>query len=136
MAQDPVFPQRPISDFFCWTPDCPEYGIRGSPALRFWGWSGHSKRIRLVHCTVCGHRYSERKGTPLEGSQLPDPKAKAVFDHLRERCGTRPTSRLVGVAKDTVTRLVRKAGRHAERAHDELVAHSPPDRRGPARRAP
>jgi hypothetical protein len=128
LAKEQVFPKRPITDFFCWNEGCEEYGIRGSSALRQWGWSGHSKRIRMIHCTRCKHSYSERKGTPLEGSQLPDSKAKAVLDHLRERCGTRPTSRLVGVAKDTVTRYARLAGQHATRAHDELVAHSPPDR--------
>jgi hypothetical protein len=32
-----------------------------------------------------------------------------------------------------VTRLARKAGPHARDAHDELVAFSPPDPRGPVR---
>ena len=36
-------------------------------------------------------------------------------------------ARLVGVNKDTVTRLALLAGAHAKAAHDELVAFSPLD---------
>jgi hypothetical protein len=45
----------------------------------------------------------------------------------------RPTSRLVGVHRDTVVRLARVAGKHAHDAHDELVAFSPSHPRGSAR---
>ena len=49
------------------------------------------------------------------------------LEHLREGCGTRATSRLVQVDKNTVTRYVRLAGPHAQRLHHELVAFSPAD---------
>jgi hypothetical protein len=35
---------------------------------------------------------------------------------------------LLGVHRDTVTRLTRKSGEHARALHDELVAFSPSDR--------
>ena len=56
-----------------------------------------------------------------------------VLAHIAEGCGVRQTERLVGVHRDTVTRYVRKAGDHARASHDELVAISPPDDRGPVR---
>ena len=68
-----------------------------------------------------------RKGTVLEHARLPDDKALAILKHLQEGCGTRATSRLVAVDKNTVTRYLALAGTHAERLHDELVALSPPD---------
>ena len=71
--------------------------------------------------------FSERKGTVLEQARLPDEKALAVLNHLREGCGTRATGRLVEVDKNTVTRYLAKAGAHAEPLHDELVAFSPRD---------
>jgi hypothetical protein len=40
---------------------------------------------------------------------------------------------LVGVHRDTVVRLARLAGDHAHDAHDEFVAFSPSDPRGPVR---
>jgi hypothetical protein len=49
----------------------------------------------------------------------------AVLEHLAEGCGVRQTARLVGVNKDTVTRLALLAGDHAKATHDELVAFSP-----------
>jgi hypothetical protein len=39
----------------------------------------------------------------------------------------------VGVHRDTVVRLARLAGDHAHDAHDEFVAFSPSDQRGPVR---
>ena len=63
----------------------------------------------------------------LEQARLPDAKVHAVLDHIREGCGTRATSRLVKVDKNTVTRSIAKAGAHAEPLHRELVAVSPRD---------
>jgi transposase-like protein len=58
---------------------------------------------------------------------LPDDKALAVLKHIQEGCGTRSTSRLVGVDKNTVTRYLARAGAHAKQLHEELVAFSPPN---------
>ena len=41
------------------------------------------------------YRFSERKGTPLFGSQLTEEKAVSIFEHLAERNGVRATARLV-----------------------------------------
>jgi transposase-like protein len=64
---------------------------------------------------------------------LPHDKVLAVMEHLAEGCGVRQTARLVGVNKDTVTRLALLAGKHAKDTHDELVAFSPRDPRGSIR---
>jgi hypothetical protein len=42
-----------------------------------------------------------------------------VIQHLDEGCRVRATARLVKGAKETVARLLRVAGRHAERLHDQ-----------------
>jgi hypothetical protein len=44
-----------------------------------------------------------------------------VINHLGEGCSVRATARLVKVATETVARLVRVTGRHAERFHDQRV---------------
>jgi transposase-like protein len=81
----------------------------------------------MVYCRTCKKAFSERKGTPLEGGRLPEDKAVSLLEHIREGCGTRATSRLVGVDKNTVTRYVRRAGPHAQQLHHENVAFSPPN---------
>jgi transposase-like protein len=118
---------HPIEHLCCQNSQCPEAGRRGLGNLTFRGYSGKTRRIRMVSCRTCKARFSERKGTVLEQARLPDEKVHAVLDHIREGCGTRATSRLVKVDKNTVTRYIALAGAHAEPLHRELVAFSPDD---------
>ena len=114
-----------LDRFCCQNPQCPDYGLRGHGNLRVAFRYGPHKQRRMLACRTCQQRFSERKGTPLYRSQLPDDKALAVLQHLQERCGIRQTSRLVGVDKSTVVRYALKAGEHAHLLHDELVGFSP-----------
>jgi len=116
-----------IEHCFCHNSACPDHGKRGHSNVYFRGWSGRGKQIRMVYCRTCKKSYSERKGTALERSQLPTDKVVAVLDHLREGCGVRATSRLTGVARDTISRYLARAGEQANNLHDELVAFSPSD---------
>jgi hypothetical protein len=117
----------PIESFFCHNSACPDHGKRGHGNLYFRGFSGRDRLIRMVYCRTCKKSSSERKGTALERSRLPADKAIAVLDHVREGCGVRATSRLTGVARDTVSRYIALAGDQAKGLHDELVAFSPRD---------
>ena len=116
-----------LSRFCCLNIDCPDHGKRGAGNLTVTGRYGPGKARRMLRCRSCKARFSERKGTVLEQARLPDEKVHAVLDHIREGCGTRATSRLVKVDKNTVTRYIAKAGAHAKPLHRELVAFSPPD---------
>ena len=123
-----------LSRFCCQNTDCPDHGKRGLGNLTACSRYGKHKHIRLLYCRTCRYRFSERKGTPLFGSQLPQDKALSVFQHIADRNGVRATSRLVGVAPNTVVRYSRLAGGHARALHDEFVVLSPPDWGGPVRR--
>jgi hypothetical protein len=57
----------------------------------------------------------------LFNTKIAEDQAESIINHLDEGCGVRTTARLVRVAKDTVARLLRMAGRHAERCHDHRV---------------
>ncbi len=122
-----------LKRFCCQNSDCPDYGRRDHGNLTVCGHYGRHQR-RLLYCKTCKARFSERKGTPLFDTRLPEDKAIAVLHHIAEGCGIRQTGRLVGVSKDTVVRYSLRAGEHAEQLHDELVAFSPADARGPIRR--
>ena len=125
-------PTDDLSRFCCQNPDCPRYGERGAGNLSVCDRFAKANH-RLLYCSACKARFSEFKGTPLFNSKLPHDKVLAVLQHLAEGCGVRQTARLVGVNKDTVTRLALLAGQHAKATHDELVAFSPRDPRGPVR---
>jgi transposase-like protein len=122
--------QRPAPDdlraFCCQNPDCPDYGRRGRGNLTVPMRYGPQQR-RLLRCKTCKARFSERRGTPLQGAQLPPDKVIAVLSHIAEGVGVRKTARLVGVNKNTVVRFCLLAGEHAQQLHDELVAFSPGD---------
>jgi transposase-like protein len=115
-----------LSRFCCLNPDCHRHGQRGQGNVAVRARYGEDQRL-LLYCKACKQRFSERKGTPLFNCRLPDDKAASVLAHLNDGCGVRQTQRLLGVHRDTVTRLGRKAGEHAKAAHGELVAVSPPD---------
>jgi transposase-like protein len=121
-----------LTNFCCQNEACRDYGKRGAGNLSVCDHYGKHRR-RLLYCKTCKARFSERKGTPLFDSRLPQDKALSVLEHLAEGTGVRKTGRLVGVSKDTVVRYSLRAGQHAKAVHDELVAFSPSDQRGPVR---
>jgi transposase-like protein len=116
-----------LSRFCCQDPGCPDSGKRGLGDLTVCGHYGKAQPHRLLYCRTCKARSSERKGTPLFGSCLPEDQAIDLIRHLADRNGVRATARLVGVHRDTVVRYSRLLGAHAQGLHDELVAFSPSD---------
>ena len=122
-----------LSRFCCLNSDCPDHGVRGGENLVVRDRYGEQRQYRLLYCRTCKTRFSERKGTPLYRSHLPEATVASVLHHIAERNGVRATQRLVGVHRDTVTRYSRLAGDHAQDLHEELVERSPPHDRGPVR---
>ena len=106
---------------------CPHHGRRGAGNLSVCGHYGKAHH-RLLYCNTCKARFSEFKGTPLFNSKLPHDKVLAILEHLADGCGVRQTARLVGVNKDTVTRLALLAGRHAKAAHESWWPFPPSTR--------
>jgi LacI family transcriptional regulator len=122
-----------LSRFCRLNSDCSEYGKRGAGNLTVPHRYGPGKARRMLRCRACKARFSERKGTPLFDARLPTEKVESVPEHVAEGCGVRQTGRLRRVNPNTVARYSRIAGEHAKDVHDELVALSPPDDRGPVR---
>lgn len=114
-----------LTRFCCLNAACPDHGNRGHGNLTVPMRYGPNNARRLLRCSTCKARFSERKGTPLFDARLPADTVIAVVGHVAEGIGTRKTARLTGVHPDTVTRYIRLASPHAERLHDELVAFSP-----------
>jgi transposase-like protein len=119
--------QEDLIRFCCQNKQCPDYGKRGLGNLTVCDRYGKHERIRLLYCRSCKARFSERRGTPLFGSQLSQDKAVSLFRHLADCNGLRATARQVGIAPNTVVRYSRLAGDHARQLPDEVVAFSPGD---------
>lgn len=114
-----------LSRFCCQNAGCDDHGKRGLGNPTACGRYGKMRQHRLLYCRSCKARSSERKGTPLFGSQLTEDKAASLFRHLADRNGVRATARSVGVRPNTVVRYSRLAGGHARELHDEFVAVFP-----------
>ena len=68
-----------LSRFCCQNPDCPDYGLRGHGNLRVGFRYGPAKQRRMLVCRTCQARFSERKGTALFASRLPEDQAVADY---------------------------------------------------------
>src|SRR4029453_4419502 len=104
----------------CVNPECHLFRRPGEANLTVRKVYGHD-RLRLLRCRSCGEEFSERRGTALFNTKLPESTAEDVINHLDEGCSGRATARLVKVAKETVARLLRVARRHAQRCHEQHV---------------
>ena len=122
-----------LSLFCCQNNECADYGKRNHGNLTVCARYGKNKQRRMLRCKTCKARFSERKGTPFFDARLPEEKIVSVLEHLAEACGVRQTARLCRVNKNTVVRYSLTAGEHARQLHDELVAFSPSNQRGPVR---
>ena len=116
-----------LSRFCGQNSQCTDYGQRDAGNLTVCMRYGKRNHLRLLYCCSCHARFSERKGTPLFQSRLPEEKCVSLLEHIAEGCGVRQTSRLIRVNRATVTRYAVLAGKHAQTLHDELVAFSPSD---------
>ena len=115
--------ERDWSAFACPNPQCPLFDQPRQGNLRPHGWSSKPRNIRCLRCTRCGKNFSERKGTPFFHTQLPEERLIAIAEHIVEGDGMRETSRLCHVPLNTVLRLAKRAGEHAQAFHDRMVRH-------------
>ncbi len=113
--------ERPdLTTLACVNSECQHYGQSGQNNLVIRKVYGRD-RIRFLRCGSCQDEFSERRGTALFNTKLSESKAIDIIDHLDEGCSVRSTSRLTRVAKETVARLLKVSGRHAQRFHDQEV---------------
>jgi len=110
--------QRPLDELCCVNPACLDRGRQGAGNLCVRLGKGGG-RWRVLGCTSCKTEFSERKGTPLWRTRMSPERAEAIASHLKEGCGIRKTSRLVGASKDGVTSIAIRLGLHARALHDQ-----------------
>lgn len=106
---------------FCPNEDCRDYSKKGKGNIIFVWKYGKGDTQNLFNCITCRTKFSERRETPFYDFKLEEEKILQVLRCLVEGNGVRATARIVGVDKDTVTRIVRKFGAHMKAIHDYFV---------------
>jgi transposase-like protein len=124
--KQPIQSSDDLSLFCCQNRKCPSLGIRGLGNLKVRGRVGRRK-TRQLFCTTCKQRFVETKGTVFYRARMPHEKVVSILQHVQEGNGMRQTGRLEHVKEDTVIRLTRLAGKHANSVHQQKVAFSPSD---------
>lgn len=112
---------KEFSEKYCPNLNCPNYGQKGLGNLCYHGFSGKGKKIRMLWCNTCKTSFSERKGTLLFGSKLPEEKVKIVLNNFAEGNGIRKTSRLTGISLTAVQRLSNQCSNVCQGIHNEKV---------------
>ena len=110
-------PRSPLDSLACVNAACELYGQAGQQNLtvrKVYGKDG----LRYLRCRRCQQAFSERKGTALWNTKVPEAKAVAVGEHLAEGCSVSSTVRLVDVDRSVVKRLNQRLGAHGQAFHE------------------
>ena len=103
-----------IDNAFCPNEDCKEYGLSNHGNIAFRGKYGKDKTKDLLYCRTCGKRFASTRSTAFFGLHLSEEKIEQIIHHAAEGVGVRATARLLGLNKDTVNRVILRAGEHCQ----------------------
>ena len=103
-----------IENGFCPNKACKDYGLLNHGNIGIRGKYGKDKTKNLVYCRTCGKRFAPTRSTAFFGLHLSDEKITQIIHHAAEGVGVRATARLLNVNKDTVNRVILRAGEHCE----------------------
>jgi len=110
-----------IENAFCPNQNCKDYGIQKHGNITFRGKYGKEKTKDLLYCRTCGQRFASNRTTAFFGLHLSDNQIGQIIHHAAEGVGVRATSRLLGINKDTVNRVILRAGEHCEKVLSSLM---------------
>ena len=109
----------------CPNEECEKYGAIGEGNVVFRNSYGDQPSQNLFRCKWCNKTFSERNGTPFLGFHLSEEKIVQIIKCLVEGNGTRATARICGVHRDTVTKIIRRFGTHADQISHLFLQNYP-----------
>ena len=110
-------PADDLSGFACPNEDCCNFNRFAAGNLHVCERRGKDHRIRRLYCDTCGHRFSERQGSLMAKSKLPEDVVVRIVKCLGYGCSVEATADICEVDPRTVELLLSKAGPRAEDFH-------------------
>lgn len=101
----------------CPNQDCVDFNRFDGGNLSVCEWTGKHQHIRRLYCKRCGQRFSERRGTLLQYTKLPEETVVRIVKCLGHGCSIEAAADICEVDPRTVEQFLRKAGRRAEDFH-------------------
>jgi transposase-like protein len=114
--------------FACPNPECDQFNHFGAGNLSVAERMGKNKAIRRLYCNHCHCRFSERQGSLMEYTKLPQDVVVRVLKCLTHGCSMAATADICEVDERSVERLLERAGPRAEDFHRlqlERLEHPP-----------
>jgi transposase-like protein len=106
-----------LAGFACPNPDCCDFNRFNAGNLSVSDRIGKGRSIRRLYCSSCQRRFSERKGSLMEHSKIPQDVVVRIVKCLGHGCSVEATADICEVDPRTVERYVEQAGRRAENFH-------------------
>jgi IS1 family transposase/transposase-like protein len=120
MTQTTPAPQR-YTRFSCPNPQCPCFNRPGAENIVHRSWTGTHKHIERLRCTACGREFSEREGTLMARSKLPEDTVLQLLKCQRWGVCDEGTADICAVDLKTVHRFQSVAAQRAETHHCQVV---------------
>jgi len=117
-----------LAHLACPHPDCALFNRFNAGNLSVCERIGKHKRIRRLYCSHCGGRFSERRGSLMQYTKLPEPAVVRIIKCLSHGCSIEATADICQVDPRSVRRMLEKAGTRAEDFHQfqvERLEHPP-----------
>lgn len=109
--------EEDLAGFACPNENCEQFNVFGRGNLSVCERMGRQKRIRRLYCKTCGHRFSERQGSLMAHTKLPEDTVVRIVKCLGHGCSVEAAADICEVDSRTVELLLLKAGRRANDFH-------------------
>ena len=106
-----------LTGFACPNEDCGDFNRFAVGNLSVCERMGKDHRIRRLYCKSCGHRFSEREGSLMARTKLPEETIVRIVKCLGYGCSMEATADICEVDPRTVELLLAKAGSRADDFH-------------------
>ena len=113
--------QERYTRFSCPNPQCPWFNRLGEGNIAHRSWTGTHKHIERLRCTACDREFSEREGTLMARSKLPEETVIRLLKCQRWGVCAEGTADICAVDLKTVHRLQHVAAQRAETHHRQVV---------------
>jgi IS1 family transposase len=115
--------QESYTRFSCPNPQCGQFNRAGEGNIVHRAWTGQQKHIERLRCTVCSREFSERAGTLMARSKLPEATVERLLKCQRWGVCDEGTADICAVDLKTVHRFQGLAAQRAEVHHRQSVPH-------------
>ena len=107
--------------FSCPNPQCPCFNRPAEGNIVHRSWTGKHKHIERLRCTACDREFSEREGTLMARSKLPEATVTQLLKCQRWGVCDAGTADICAVDLKTVHRFQSVAAHRAQTHHQQVV---------------